>query len=217
MAQKIAGRTRRYRRSAKPRAGRPARSAGRAAGLRRPRRLRSSGGTGQSDRKAGRPATARRSMLDWRRAWKALLNSVQAAPPSLSQPGWAGLVVVCDDKRAWRVVAGESGTTSQKGRQRRRNPARRAGGGSVRSFVRSLAAAAHPQRMAMLTLLLSGAGRYAALRMATRLKVGPLYYHIRELRTAGLLQPKKRDIYELTVRGRQLALALQAVASLGGF
>ena len=52
------------------------------------------------------------------------------------------------------------------------------------------------------------------LAKATGLKAGPLYYHLRELREAGLIGPRVRDLYVLTRQGRRLILATMATEHL---
>jgi len=81
-------------------------------------------------------------------------------------------------------------------------------------LARLLAAIAHPQRIAVLRLLLAGEATHKALSKATGLKAGPLYYHIRELRSAGLIGPKVRDLYMLTKRGRRVTLGILALERL---
>lgn len=79
---------------------------------------------------------------------------------------------------------------------------------------RLLAALAHPQRLAILTKLLAGEATHKLLSNATGLKAGPLYHHLRELRAAGLLGPKVRDVYVLTPKGRRAILAAMALERL---
>lgn len=68
--------------------------------------------------------------------------------------------------------------------------------------TRALAAVGHAQRAKILAKLLEGPATYRALQSVTRLKAGPLYHHVNELRLAGLILPKQRDLYELTRGGR---------------
>lgn len=74
-----------------------------------------------------------------------------------------------------------------------------------------LASAAHPKRLMILMKLLGGEATKELLTKATGLKAGPLYYHLRELRSAGLIGPKVRDLYVITDKGSRLALSLLAV------
>ncbi len=75
-----------------------------------------------------------------------------------------------------------------------------------------LDAAASTHRLAILELLLGGPATYQHLQKTTGLKVGPLYHHVNQLRAAGLIGPKERDLYWLTQSGRILVLVLQAAA-----
>jgi len=81
-------------------------------------------------------------------------------------------------------------------------------------LARLLAAAAHPQRLVILLKLLAGEATHKLLSKATGLKAGPLYYHLRELREAGLIGPRVRDLYILTRQGRRLILAAMAMGRL---
>jgi len=78
----------------------------------------------------------------------------------------------------------------------------------------AVAAAGHPVRAKLLLKLLDGPGTYQALKRVSKLDPGPLYFHIGQLRTSGLIMPKQRDLYELTRGGRNLILALMAVDRL---
>jgi predicted transcriptional regulator len=72
----------------------------------------------------------------------------------------------------------------------------------------------HAQRVTLLVKLLEGPATYAALQKVTKSKVGPLYHHINQLRLAGLILPKQRDLYELTRAGRNLILTAIAAGPL---
>lgn len=74
-----------------------------------------------------------------------------------------------------------------------------------------LAAMAHPQRVEILLKLLGGECTHRALAKATNLKAGPLYHHLRELRMAGLIGPKVRDLYTLTGQGGRAILSALAL------
>ena len=80
----------------------------------------------------------------------------------------------------------------------------------------AFAAIGHVSRARILTKLLEGPATYAALQRATKLKAGPLYHHINQLRLAGLILPKQRDLYELTRGGRNLAAVALTLAPLVG-
>jgi DNA-binding transcriptional ArsR family regulator len=83
-------------------------------------------------------------------------------------------------------------------------------------LARILAAIAHPQRLTILFRLLACEATHQVLARATGLKAGPLYYHLRELRAAGLIGPKVRDLYILTPIGTRLVLAAIAAGRLCG-
>jgi DNA-binding HxlR family transcriptional regulator len=89
------------------------------------------------------------------------------------------------------------------------------GGGRISARTwRALAAVGHQQRMRLMTKLLEGPATYRALQRLTKLKAGPLYHHINQLRLAGLIRPKQRDLYELTRGGRNLILAILVAGPL---
>lgn len=71
-----------------------------------------------------------------------------------------------------------------------------------------LAAMAHPMRLKIVYLLLEGPATHRHLTKATGLNAGPLYHHIRELRQAGIIGPKSRDLYTLTRSGHRMAMIL---------
>ncbi len=74
-----------------------------------------------------------------------------------------------------------------------------------------LAAVAHRERIGILLKLLGGEATHRLLSKATGLKAGPLYYHLSELRSAGLIGPKTRDLYVLAPNGRRAILAVLAM------
>ena len=78
----------------------------------------------------------------------------------------------------------------------------------------TLAALGHADRARIVAKLLEGPATYRALQKLTKMKPGPLYYHLGELRSAGLILPKQRDLYELTRGGRNLALVMAAAEPL---
>jgi DNA-binding HxlR family transcriptional regulator len=71
-------------------------------------------------------------------------------------------------------------------------------------------------RVVILQLLLDGPATYRALQKATGLAAGPLYHHVNQLRLAGLILPKQRDLYELTRGGRNLYMIAMTLAALTG-
>ncbi len=72
----------------------------------------------------------------------------------------------------------------------------------------------HVQRMKIIRKLLDGPATYQALKRLTKLKPGPLYHHVNQLRLAGLILPRQRDLYELTRAGRNMVLAMLVLAPL---
>jgi DNA-binding HxlR family transcriptional regulator len=81
-------------------------------------------------------------------------------------------------------------------------------------IVQLLSAVASPRRLTMLKAMLAGADSYAKLRTAVGLSAGPLYYHLRELKSAGLVQEGQRDVYLLTPRGKHLLLIADCAVKL---
>lgn len=79
---------------------------------------------------------------------------------------------------------------------------------------RALAALGHVQRSKIMGKLLDGPATYGTLQKITKLKAGPLYHHINQLRLAGLMLPKQRDLYELTRGGRNLILITMTMGGL---
>ena len=79
---------------------------------------------------------------------------------------------------------------------------------------RALAAVGHDVRARLMTKLLEGPATYRALERASGQKAGPLYHHINQLRLAGLILPKQRDLYELTRGGRNLILTVSVLGPL---
>lgn len=80
----------------------------------------------------------------------------------------------------------------------------------------AFAAIGHVARARILTKLLEGPATYAALQRATKLKAGPLYHHINQLRLTGLILPKQRDLYELSRGGRNLAVVALTLGPMIG-
>lgn len=77
-----------------------------------------------------------------------------------------------------------------------------------------LAAIASVHRLGLLLKLLEGPATYQALVKATGLKPGPLYHHLTQLRLAGLIGPRQRDLYSLTRGGRNLILVASTLPQL---
>jgi predicted transcriptional regulator len=55
--------------------------------------------------------------------------------------------------------------------------------------------------MSILSLLLKGPATYQELKTATKAKAGPLYFHVQQLRLAGLIDPSERNVYQVTSLG----------------
>ncbi|MHC4610430.1 MAG: hypothetical protein ACYS7M_08795, partial [Planctomycetota bacterium] len=91
---------------------------------------------------------------------------------------------------------------------------RLAGGRQGGRLAEVLAAIGSPHRVKILVKLLEGPATYRAIQKTTRLKAGPLYHHVAQLRLAGLIGPKQRDLYELTRGGRNLVLVALTLPSL---
>ena len=123
----------------------------------------------------------------------------------------------CQIKLAWI----EQRDLSKEGRgpSHRSERTKRAAKGSLAVSARTwraMAAAGHSMRLMILGRLLEGPATYQSLKHATKLKPGPLYHHINQLRLAGLILPKQRDLYELTRGGRNLVIALALIGPLIG-
>lgn len=98
---------------------------------------------------------------------------------------------------------------------------RKGGGRTSKSGVELLArvglamfALGHVQRIKVIRKLLDGPASYQALKRLTKLKPGPLYHHVNQLRLAGMILPKQRDLYELTRAGRNMVLGIMVLAPL---
>lgn len=81
-------------------------------------------------------------------------------------------------------------------------------------LARVLSAFGNPHRLEILTALLYGPATYRTLQRASKLKAGPFYHHINQLRLAGFLGPKTRDLYVLTRAGRNALLVALSLAPL---
>ena len=84
----------------------------------------------------------------------------------------------------------------------------------VQELARVLAAFGSPHRLQILISLLYGPANYRTLQRASKLKPGPFYHHINQLRLAGFLGPKTRDLYVLTRAGRNALLIALSLAPL---
>lgn len=113
------------------------------------------------------------------------------------------------DVSCFLPVAGGAGPTHAM-----QQAARRIAGRTGPALAVILAALGHPHRITILSTLLEGPATYRLLQRRTRLKAGPLYHHVNQLRLAGLLAPKTRDLYDLTRSGRNVLLAALAMQGL---
>lgn len=96
------------------------------------------------------------------------------------------------------------------------NHRRGARAGPTARVCEAFAALGNYARVVILQLLLDGPATYRALQKATGLAAGPLYHHVSQLRLAGLILPKQRDLYELTRGGRNLYMIALTLAPLTG-
>lgn len=88
------------------------------------------------------------------------------------------------------------------------------GVGAPDRACQAMFALGHVQRMKVIRKLLEGPTTYQSLKRLTKLKPGPLYHHVNQLRLAGLILPKQRDLYELTRAGRNMILGIMVLAPL---
>lgn len=84
----------------------------------------------------------------------------------------------------------------------------------LEELARVLAAFGSPHRLRILTALLYGPATYGTLQRASKLKAGPFYHHVNQLRLSGFLGPKTRDLYVLTRAGRNALLIALSLAPL---
>lgn len=144
---------------------------------------------------------------------KKVRMSPRTAFPSLAQAdGTAVFVLVAEKMDGQWDVADNSRAFVNSIRSGRGGIAHRRGLSGA--LCRAMAAVGHPQRGQILCKLLEGPATYQSLQRLTKLKAGPLYHHVGELRLAGLMLPKQRDLYELTRAGRNVILAALALGSL---
>ena len=69
-------------------------------------------------------------------------------------------------------------------------------------------------RIRVLMTLAGGGATYQHLVKATKLKAGPLYHHVNQLRLAGLVRPRERDLYEITPKGTRALLMAAGMAGM---
>lgn len=134
----------------------------------------------------------------------------------------AALIVVQEragqefDESIETCAIGDTSVGEKRGRGATRRSSRggKRGGRISATTCRALAAVGHAQRSKIMAKLLEGPATYRALQRVTKLKAGPLYHHVNQLRLAGLMLPKERDLYELTRGGRNLILTVMAMGKL---
>ena len=203
------GRDGETRRSREARAGRKSRPGGRS-GARSKKRA---GGRRARGADAGRPSSARKGAganrrVDRLRAWFPALRckggyglAAMAGVVEGTGHGWDGTVVVMDWLRAGKSRTGPEAAIGR---------AAKAVASAIRvaHLAAVLGALGSPHRLRILLKLLEGPATYRAIKKVTSLKPGPLYHHIGQLRLAGLIGPKERDLYQLTRRGRDVFLVV---------
>ena len=69
-------------------------------------------------------------------------------------------------------------------------------------------------RIRVLMTLAGGGVTYQHLVKATKLKAGPLYHHVNQLRLVGLIRPRERDLYEITPKGTRALLMAAGMAGM---
>jgi DNA-binding HxlR family transcriptional regulator len=69
-------------------------------------------------------------------------------------------------------------------------------------------------RLRILGALAGGGATYRGLVKTTGLAAGPLYHHVNQLRLAGLVRPKERDLYEITPKGTRCLLMAVAMGRM---
>ncbi len=69
-------------------------------------------------------------------------------------------------------------------------------------------------RIRVLMTLAGGGVTYQHLVKTTKLKAGPLYHHVNQLRLAGLVRPRERDLYEITPKGTRALLRAAGMAGM---
>ncbi len=120
----------------------------------------------------------------------------------------------------WDVVCAHDDRTMAKGRAKRGEDRVARAVKAIASKTRreklsaTLAALAHPTRVSLVVKLLEGPATYRALQKVSGAKAGPLYHHINQLRLAGLIMPKERDLYALTRGGRNVVLGTLVLMSV---
>jgi len=173
----------------------------------------------------GRKTPAARARRIWATArtrqaiQKALLSQIPVRPPAYGLG--TCLFVVEATGTSWDAVCALTGWFAD-GRRSPRSADEEielaarafANKANIRRLGRLLAALGNPHRVKILAALLAGPQTYRGLVRATKLRAGPLYHHINQLRLAGFLAPKVRDTYVLTRAGRNLVLVALSLGPL---
>jgi DNA-binding HxlR family transcriptional regulator len=84
----------------------------------------------------------------------------------------------------------------------------------VERTARMLGVLGSRHRLRILGALAGGGATYRGLVKTTGLAAGPLYHHVNQLRLAGLVRPKERDLYEITPKGTRCLLMAAALGSM---
>jgi len=81
-------------------------------------------------------------------------------------------------------------------------------GAELRRRAALIDALAHAHRLRILIALLNGPRSHLELAKSLNLRPGPLYFHLRVLERAGLIDRPTRNAYARTRRGEKLLLGL---------
>ena len=170
------------------------------------------GAGGRAGRTAGKKAATRKTVRG--AAKKRVLGAVQAGKlfaETSRQGGCACLLVTAERVNGqWDYLQNVVDVVAKPGGRRGRGVA----GKSWERTCETLAALGHVGRARMLLKMLEGPATYRALQKVSKLKAGPLYHHVNQLRLAGLILPKQRDLYELTRGGRNVMLVALGLTAL---
>jgi hypothetical protein len=84
----------------------------------------------------------------------------------------------------------------------------------VERTARMMSVLGSGHRLRILGTLAGGAATYRGLVKTTGLSAGPLYHHVNQLRLAGMVRPKERDLYEMTPKGLRCLLMAAAMGRM---
>ena len=192
------------------------RAAGRTRGRQRAS-LRKKASSPKKSRKGGRQSPSPRKSASSPEKPQAALSdrAIKQQFPGLRNGDGCGAVVAVAEQagKQWEIVKGGVQINTAIGGGGGRPSARQNSSGLARASE-AFAALGHPQRLRILVKLLDAPGTYQSLMKLTKLGAGPLYHHINQLRMAGLILPKQRDLYELTRGGRNVILTAMALEPL---